>query len=200
MPGNITTFDKIDIMRCFLLLHEKCSREQLKDRMQLGEGSVRGILRILKDKGYIDSSRQGHVHNKKGENVFVKLSNAVEFPIICDTKFSSKFLKEYFPIFAGDRVVAGKVFDYDKDLKHIHIYRDYAIKAGADGALMLVYLNGRLGLPGYDDFKGFEFILDSLRLEKDCLVLLAVAETVAIGERSILNVLVHIRPELGKLF
>ena len=55
MVSNITHYVKTDIIRAFLLIKENVSRNELVSKLALGEGSVRTILDVLKDKNLIYS-------------------------------------------------------------------------------------------------------------------------------------------------
>jgi len=58
MVGNIPGYVKTDIIRAFLLMKENISRNKLVKKLELGEGTVRTILDILKHKNLICSTKQ----------------------------------------------------------------------------------------------------------------------------------------------
>jgi len=67
MVGNKPNFKEEDVIRTFLLIDEKpVSRIELVKKLSLGEGTIRTILEILKDKGLLESNNQGHQLSKKG--------------------------------------------------------------------------------------------------------------------------------------
>ena len=66
MVGNIPNFTKIDALRCFLRFNKNIGRQDLAKDLELGEGTVRTILEILKAKKLLDSTKRGHFLSKKG--------------------------------------------------------------------------------------------------------------------------------------
>lgn len=185
MPGNITSFDRIDVVRCFLLLQQCKSRATLVKELELGEGSVRTILNGFKEKNLILSTREGHVHSAKGKKIFASLAEKIVLP----KKFSSQeFLKNYFPLFQQDTMVTCQILDTTLTIDHEHVYRDYAVKAGADGVLMLTYKKGILKIlnfPYSGDFKSITSVLE----KKDSIVLVVVAQNYTTAERGALSII-----------
>lgn len=193
MPGNITTFNDLDIIRCFLLLNKNRSRSFLKKELELGEGSIRGILDRLKDKNLIISTRKGHILSEKGNQIFSNINKRFKFPI--DFK-SKEFMVKYFPIYKGLVGCACFLYDYSKNIndqkiKHIYIYRDFAIKAGADGALMLWYENKKLSFIGSDYNGDIDTIKSIIELEKDCILIITVGKNKNLAQKGIVNILLH---------
>lgn len=189
MPGNITSFDNIDIVRCFLLLDEYRSRLFIKKELEIGEGSIRGILNVLKSKKLIFSTRMGHMHTKKGKEIYDLIKKEIKFPLWFESK---AFMNHFFPIYSGCKSLAGVLFRYNKTFKNIFIYRDFAIKAGAEGALILKYEDQNFSLPDYDYSKHLDMISKLIDVKKNCLVIIVVGKTKSMAERGIISVLINL--------
>ena len=54
MVGNIPNFTKMDILRCFLRFNKNIGRKDIARELELEEGTVRTILKILKSKRLLD--------------------------------------------------------------------------------------------------------------------------------------------------
>jgi len=129
MVGNNPNYNKYDIIRCFLLLSEKLSRAELVKKLNLGEGTIRTILDILKKKGLLKSDRQGHSLSEKGNQLMKKLSSL---------KVSNFESKQLFP----DKKKIAVLIKNAKTTKKDYELRDIALKNRADGAIILKYNNG----------------------------------------------------------
>ena len=138
MVGNTPNYTKVDVLRAFLLLKRRQSRLALTNSLQLGEGTIRSILDILKNKGLIESNRGGHVLSAKG----LQLDRNVQ-KIITPPK------KVEFEEYPNDVKIGLIIKDADPHDISPRI-RDVAVKNGADGALIFVY-NKHLILPHYEE-------------------------------------------------
>ena len=74
MVGNIPNFNDVDILRCFLKIDKDISRIDLVKKLQLGEGTIRTILNILKNNNLITSTQKGHSFNEKGVKILNNIS------------------------------------------------------------------------------------------------------------------------------
>ncbi len=110
--------------------HDQISRNQVADKLEIGEGSVRTILNRLKEQGLITSSRGGHSLTKKGRHL---VSNPSEFVQV-----------DAGDLTVGKVNVATIVRNAASRIKLGIEQRDEAIKAGAKGATVLVFEVGRL--------------------------------------------------------
>ena len=193
MPGNIPSFDVLDVIRCFLLLEQQRSRTFLTEHLQLGEGTIRSILVQLKEKGLIIPSNKGHILSKKGVDLVVRIKKQASFydPALVKPHFFTSF----FPLFPKDVVKCCHLFRDYSSLRDIYLLRDHAIRKGADGALILVFSEGRLQFPGYT-YPGDLSILEQmfpLQLKKG-IVLIVVAETEILAQKGLLNILHNLTP------
>ncbi|MFH0978682.1 MAG: DUF4443 domain-containing protein [Candidatus Woesearchaeota archaeon] len=139
MVGNPPKFNKYDVLRCLLGIQKDISRLDLGRLLELGEGTVRTILDILKIKRLIDSDRQGHTLTAKGKQTKENLAAEFEFIEIAKTKE-----------LGGKHTFAFKIRN-ERRLEVGYKQRDIAIKNGAEGALLMVYDKG-LRMPGISRF------------------------------------------------
>lgn len=140
MVGNLSNFHKLDIVRLFFDIKEPKSRIVLTDAMKIGEGTLRTILDILKDKGYAKSTTKGHVLSKKGNEIYDELAKYLSAP-------EEIKLKTIYPDMAkrGMHVKSVPENSLEKDFDFVRL-RDVAVKNGAEGALIFQYKD-KLTLP-----------------------------------------------------
>lgn len=135
MVGNISNYTQLDILRIFLALKEKKSRSCLVTELELGEGTLRTILDILKEKGLIEGSQHGHFLSDKGKNVLLGIEAIMTMPV---KAVLTRFFQQYINI----GIIVRK---YDEKKKVSYKLRDIGIKNGAEAA-MILERNGRLKL------------------------------------------------------
>lgn len=151
MVGNIPNFQKIDVLRCLLLIEKHVSRNELMRKLELGEGTVRTILDTLKWDGLLESSRQGHKLTLTGQSFVNNVRHYIELlnPEIEQDPFKKK-------------KVAAIQLKTDKLPEITFWTRDIAIKHGADGALLFIYKDKKIQLPGIEnfDYKPYKDLFD----------------------------------------
>ena len=128
MVGNIPNFTKIDILRCFLRFSKNIGRQELAKNLELGEGTVRTILEILKSNKLLDSTKKGHFLSKKGSEALNEIYKLIIYPKDITTKSVYPDLKKM-----------GILVRNVSNLKELYKLRDTAIKNGADGAIILKF-------------------------------------------------------------
>ena len=151
MVGNIPNFTKIDILRCFLRFQKNTGRQEIAKDLELGEGTVRTVLEILKSKKLLDSTKKGHFLSKRGEEMLSQIYEILSMPVNVATH----------NIYPGLRKI-GVIVRNASSLKEIYKLRDIAVKIGADGALILKFEN-KLYAPESDyeqDYKELEKSFD----------------------------------------
>lgn len=124
MPGNKANFNEMDILRVFIAIDKTTGRRELAKELYLGEGTLRNILDILKDKRLVNAAKKGHIYSAKGKRLLSALNKKIEFP-------KRVFLKK----FEKYKSIGIKI----KNLKNYapsYQERDSAVKNGADGALI----------------------------------------------------------------
>ena len=133
--GPLPRFAEVHVRMALELIakHKTIGRKHLAKKLGVGEGSMRTILNQLKKQSLITSSRGGHTLTAKGGRALGK-------PL--------KFMQ----VDAGDltvgevdvaTIVRGAAANVKKGIEQ----RDGAIKAGADGATVLIFKAGKLQFP-----------------------------------------------------
>lgn len=133
--GPLPRFAEVHVRRALELIaeHKTIGRKQLAQKLGIGEGSMRTILNQLKKQSLITSSRGGHSLTAKGRSA---LGKPLEFVQINAGDLT-----------VGDVDVATIVRGVAAKVKRGIEQRDEAIKAGADGATVLVFRAGKLQFP-----------------------------------------------------
>ncbi len=128
-------FDAIHIQMALeqIAKRSRVSRKQLVEEIGVGEGSVRTILDQLKNQGLITSSRGGHALTEKGKRF---LEKSQEFAQVAVGDLT-----------VGKANVATVVKGAASKVRRGIEQRDEAIKAGADGASVLIFKGGKLRFP-----------------------------------------------------
>ena len=186
MVGNLSNFTKIDTLRCLLKIEEPVSRAELSKTLNLGEGTIRSILDILKENKFLESNNKGHFLSAKGNDIVEKIKNHINMKEIVTHK-----------IFPNKKKTAVCVKKSIKVIKS-YILRDEAVKNGADGAIILKF-DKKLILydPGYqEDFSDVENKLD---LSANDLVILAYADSYRLAEHGALAVAIEINADLRNI-
>ena len=186
MVGNLQNFTKLDLLRGLFRIANPKSRSALSKDLGLGEGTVRSILDILKNNNLLESNRKGHYLSAKGRNFLRNVSNII-------------ILKEVEAnIIPGREKIAAHI-KIPAKLGKAYELRDTAVKAGADGALILGYA-GKLELygsnaPDYD----FSEMENKFNLTKNDLVVVAYSDSYKLAEYGALAVALEASSSLRKL-
>lgn len=133
--GPLPRFADLHVKMALELIgkHKRIGRKQLAEELGVGEGSMRTILDQLKNQGLITSSRGGHSLTAKGERALGKPFEFVQVNVGDLT--------------VGEVNVATIVRGAAAKVMRGIEQRDEAIKAGADGATVLIFKKGRLQFP-----------------------------------------------------
>ena len=138
--GHIESFNYvyIGLLIYWLGEHAPRSRSEISNFLTLGEGSVRTMLRRLKEKDMIRVTREGVYLSDNGSSFFSALKTA--FPILTEGSFGSLSLGRFSVIVRVDK---GK-----EKVSHGIEQRDESIRYGAKGAITLIYEEGHFMIPG----------------------------------------------------
>ena len=112
-------------------------RKRLSSEMLLGEGTIRTILNRLKKLNLVKESRRGYLLTTRGRRLYNEIISKVTHPV--DVDFET-------PLGSGHSVAVLIHTAAEKVRMGIE-ERDEAIRAGADGALVLVMQNGEIHMP-----------------------------------------------------
>jgi len=133
--GPLPRFAEVHVRKALEIIaeHKTIGRKQLAKKLGVGEGSMRTILNQLKKQELITSYRGGHALTTKGRQ-------AVGRPL--------KFVQvDVGNLTVGEVDVATVVRGAASKVKRGIEQRDEAIKAGADGATVLVFRANKLQFP-----------------------------------------------------
>lgn len=192
MVGNLSNFTKLDVLRCLFRIEKPLSRSALSESLELGEGTIRSILDILKGNNLLVSDKKGHYLSQKGKDLLKEANRNISI--------SKADLSSLFPRKKGIAVQI-KHIKNKKDLGKAYELRDTAVKAGADGALILEY-DQRLKLYELEDANnGYDFkeIENKFSLEKNDLVVAAYADSYKLAEYGALAVAIEANNSLKSI-
>tara|TARA_B100000315_G_C14593565_1_gene597365 strand:- start:2217 stop:2792 length:576 start_codon:yes stop_codon:yes gene_type:complete len=169
MVGNLSNFMKIDLLRCLLRIENPVSRSHLSKSLELGEGTIRSILDILKGKGFLESNNMGHSLSEKGKSTLKKIKDNIDIEKISKIN-----------LFPDKKSIAIHVKSPNKIEKTV-ILRDEAIKNGAEGALILKY-DKKLKFYDMDYKEDFSQIETEFDLKKNDIIIVAYADSYKLAE------------------
>ena len=169
MVGNIANFTKIDLLRCLLRIEKPVSRAFLSKSLELGEGTIRSILDILKHKGYIESNNIGHCLSKTCIKFIEKIKDNLTIKKIDDIA-----------LFPNKKIVTLQIKSPEKTVNVVAL-RDDAVKSGAEGALILKY-DEKLSFYDSNYKEDLGEIESKLELSKNDLVIAAYADSYKLAE------------------
>ncbi|MGH9983282.1 MAG: DUF4443 domain-containing protein [Nitrososphaeraceae archaeon] len=146
-PSRILSFDIAHIFKALQLIGTRghISRDLLCEELNLGEGSIKTLVKHLKMENMIETSNAGTKMSDKGKKFFEELVSSI--PAECKIPRCS--------------IALGK-FNYVILLKHLSFaiksgieQRDAAIKMGGIGATTLLFRKGKFMMPtlNYDCLK-----------------------------------------------
>ncbi len=148
-PSRILSFDITHVFKALQLIESRghTSRDALCKELNLGEGSVKTLVKHLMMENIIETSNAGTKMTEKGRKFLAELLSSI--PAECEVPNCS--------------IALGK-FNYAILLKQLSIaiklgieQRDAAIKVGGVGATTLLFRKGKFVIPGTN--------IDSLKKE-----------------------------------
>lgn len=168
-PGRIPSYTEAYVMKALELIESDggIGRQRLSKELRMGEGSIRTLVKRLKNKKLIMTSRKGMVLTDNGHSLLDSLRNSMiglEIP-------SSKITVSN----ANYAILVRDSADYV--IRGIE-QRDLAIIAGAKGATTLIYNGKSFLLPGMDieiDSSIKDFLLSKLKPHKDDVLIIGTA-------------------------
>src|SRR3989344_3498723 len=187
MVGNVTNFSKIDILRCFLRLGNSIGRQELASDLNLGEGTIRTILEILKSKKLLKSDNKGHHLSSKGSALLEEIFNSISMP-------QTAVLKEIYHEFKK----IGLVVRHATELKSAYKLRDIAVKNGAEGALILLKQKNKINAPesGFD--ANYNVLESQFDIKEGDIIIIAFADSIRNAENGALGIAAAIDTALKK--
>jgi len=186
MVGNIPNFTKIDILRCFLRFQKNTGRQEIAKDLELGEGTVRTVLEILKSKKLLDSTKKGHFLSKRGEDMLNQIYEILSKP-------RSVAMHHIYPNLKKIGVIVRSA----SNLKEIYKLRDIAVKNGADGALILRF-ESRLYAPESDYEQDYKELEKSFEVKNGDILVVAFSNSKRSAENGALAIAVELSGFLKK--
>jgi hypothetical protein len=194
-PSRILSFDIAHIFKAFQLIENNghISRDSLCQELNLGEGSIKTLIKHLKMQALIETSRIGTKMSVKGNRIFSHILSSV--PRECVLPKCSVALGRY------NYAVLLKQLSFA--VKSGIEQRDAAIKMGALGATTLFYTNEKFIIPGtrYDALKRephiVQLLAQKLRPEHKDVVIIGSDDTdqriaeLAVKNAALLTVMSH---------
>ena len=137
LPGPTPNFNFIHAVLMLLFLEEGViGRKRLSEMMEIGEGSVRSLIRRLRKAGYVEVGREGCYLTRKGQRRVKELRKFLKGPIEVEL-----------PSLAGGKASATLVKLRGKEELKVVELRDEAVRAGGRGAIILLSRGGGLFFP-----------------------------------------------------
>ncbi len=179
-PSRMLSFDLIHVFKTMQMMSEnhKISRSVMMQELELGEGSIKTLVKHLKMHGLVENSNAGMWLTNKGDSLYAKLHAII--PREIDITKCSVALGKF------NHAVLLKNMAYN--IKSGIEQRDAAIKAGAVGATTLICKNERLVLPGTgedlmrNDQKIHSLIMEKLSPEQNDVIIIGSSQNKKIAE------------------
>lgn len=175
-PGRPPAYFEAHVLKALELVGygKGIGRQKLSKELGVGEGTIRTLVRRLKEEGLVDASRRGMTLTKAGVKVLSDLRSSLEATQFPETSLTVG-LRNYAVLVKGsaDQVKRGVE------------QRDAALLAGAKGATTLLYDGERLHLPGLKldlDNSTADFLLEHLKPEPGDVIIIGTADTLISAE------------------
>jgi len=142
-PGPSPSFSIFDLIKALEIIAEAGSigRGKISEKLRLGRGATRTLLARLVEAGLISTSRSGCSLTSRGKNLWRRIEEVI--PHISEIDQNELTFAAYNVVVQ----VRGRGEKVGKGLEQ----RDAAVRAGAKGAITLIYRNEKLVLPTITD-------------------------------------------------
>ncbi|AIF69593.1 hypothetical protein PAP_05965 [Palaeococcus pacificus DY20341] len=181
--GAYPEFGLEDVVAAVFLLKDAKGRKQISEELNLGEGSVRTLLKKLSHLELIESKQKGHYLSEKGLKKLKEINSLFSEP-----KEIEKI--EGMPAYA-------LLIHNPPEFKSIDL-RDEAIRFFAKGAMILVYEKGQIifpedGRPLKDTLPEIAQDLENLELKEGDLIVITWAPQKAHALKSAIHVALFLK-------
>ncbi|MGI0069400.1 MAG: DUF4443 domain-containing protein [Nitrosotalea sp.] len=188
-PSRLLSFDLVHVFKTMQLLEdrERISRSLLVKELDLGEGSIKTLVKHMKMSGLVENSKGGMWFTNKGKTVYAKLHDVL--PNETDIAKCSVALGKF------NHAVLVKNLAYG--IRSGIEQRDEAIKSGAIGATTLIFRNGSLMMPSTredllrKDPKLHSLIMKKLQPEDNDVIIIGSSEDKKIAEMAAKSAALH---------
>ncbi|KON31145.1 hypothetical protein AC482_01860, partial [miscellaneous Crenarchaeota group-15 archaeon DG-45] len=138
-PGRSLAYSEAHVLKALQLIGsgESIGRQRLSNELGVGEGTMRTLIRRLKDEGLARSSRRGLSLTGPGLEVLSHLSGLLAETALDGTSIT-----------VGSRDYAVLVRGASAFIRRGVEQRDAALLSGAEGATTLLFDGERVGMPG----------------------------------------------------
>lgn len=183
------SFDIAHVFKALQLMekHGRISRALLTDELNLGEGSIKTLVKHLKMQELIETSKAGMWLTEKGNKIYSKIADSI--PKEIDIPSCSLGLGKY------NHVILLKGLEPEIGLGVEQ--RDAAIRMGAVGATTLLFKEGKLLMPGLNqdslrkDPNIRKLILQKLQPENKDVIIIGSANKKKTAEFATKNTALH---------
>lgn len=168
-PGRTPGFTGAYVFKALQIINlYEPGRKQLSEKLGLGEGTTRTLIKRFLEENLIETSRQGMRLSLRGRNVLSSVSQLMAGLIFPKTSIT-----------VADYNFAVVVKNSYNKVQYGVEQRDAAIMAGAKGASTLVMEDNVVVMPGVDSNIGADSLdaLKSLDLENGDVVIIGSAES-----------------------
>ena len=184
--GAYPEFKIEDAVAVLFLLKTPKGRKQISEELNLGEGTVRTLLKKLSSIGLVESQQKGHSLREKGIKVLQEISKLFSEPL------------EVTPV--EGFVTYALAVKNPPEFRSIEL-RDEAIRFFAKGAMILTVQNGEIvfpedGRPLKETLPELSDDLKKLPVENGDLVIVTWAENKADALKSLIHVALNLKGEL----
>ncbi len=173
-PGPALTFTLLHLIKALELMAEgPIGRGKLAKNLGIGEGTVRTIIKRLKDSNIIEISREGCHLTSFGRKLWEKFKKKIPKKVFLE---KNEFSLAQYSVAVLVKGCGSKVRTGMKQ-------RDAAIMVGADGATTLVVKDKKLIIPGVSDNIAKDYpvaykqIVKLLNPEQNDVVIVGTAKT-----------------------
>jgi Domain of unknown function (DUF4443)/CggR N-terminal DNA binding domain len=138
--GPAPSFERAHVLLAFMVVGENgiIGRQALAIRTGLKEGSIRTIIKKLREDGYIGANASGCHLTTEGKKVYVSLLTKLTAAVLLnDSKLAVGASQVGIAIRGGGKAVQSGIEQ-----------RDSAIKSDASGATTYVFRGGKFAIPG----------------------------------------------------
>jgi hypothetical protein len=178
-PGPTASFTELHLAKAIEIIgRERVGRLGLSEKLGLGEGTTRTLIDRLLEARLIKISKRGCELTDRGLSITKHLNS----------KLGPKMKVSRSPITVGPYDFGILVRNAANKVSSGIEQRDAAVRAGANGAVTLVFKNGQLFMPSTDDSKirqpsdAIEQILGNFRPAEKDLIIIAGADTERLAE------------------
>ncbi|HXU95618.1 MAG TPA: DUF4443 domain-containing protein [Candidatus Nitrosotalea sp.] len=179
-PSRMLSFNQVHVFKTIQMMenNKKISRSLMMYELGLGEGSVKTLVKHLKEQGLVENSNAGMWLTSKGKTIYAKLQ--ISIPKEMSMPKCSISLGKF------NHAILLKNMSYN--IKSGIEQRDAAIKAGAIGATTLILKHRKLEIPGTgEDFtkndpKTHSLIMEKLEPEENDVIVITSSHDKKIAE------------------